>query len=101
MLQDSWYFSQNDNKGVLEAFDKAIVLKPNSAVAWRGRGIALVKIGELTEALVAFKVSINLKTYFVPLSLTTYSHKSSEIFVYYLKEGFVVDISIQGSLPCD
>ncbi|UCG82542.1 MAG: hypothetical protein JSW38_10140 [Dehalococcoidia bacterium] len=60
MLEDSWHFSQKDNTGALEAFDNAISLKPNNAVAWHGRGIDIAKVGKLIEALDAFNKAINL-----------------------------------------
>jgi Flp pilus assembly protein TadD len=38
----------------VEAFDKAIVLCPEYADAWNGRGLALAELGELTDALACY-----------------------------------------------
>ena len=59
MLEYSWHFTQNDNAGALKAFDEAINLKPKNSVAWRGRGIALLRLGRFQEALDAFDRAIN------------------------------------------
>jgi tetratricopeptide (TPR) repeat protein len=45
----------------LEAFDKAIKLKPDFAKAWSNRGLALGELGRYEEALKAFVKAIELK----------------------------------------
>ncbi len=60
MLENCWQFLQDDDAGALEAFDQAAGLKPDNALAWCGKGIALVRLGRLWEALEAFDKAINL-----------------------------------------
>ncbi len=60
MLENSWQFLGDDHTGALEALDGAISIKLHNALAWSGRGIALVKLGILGEALDAFDEAINL-----------------------------------------
>ncbi|NQE45168.1 hypothetical protein C5S31_03980 [ANME-1 cluster archaeon GoMg2] len=45
----------------LTAFDKAIELKPDFALAWTGRGLALGKLSRYDEAFTAFDKAIELK----------------------------------------
>jgi len=39
----------------VEAFDRAIALRPDYISAWNGRGLALVELGELNEALESYE----------------------------------------------
>ncbi len=44
----------------LQAYDKALELKPNDFNAWNRKGVALDKLGRYEEAQIAFKKYLNL-----------------------------------------
>ena len=55
------FYQSNEYELALKAYDKAIELKPDSAVAWDNRGFALDKLDRYEEALKACDKAIELK----------------------------------------
>ena len=59
VLEDNWQFLPDDSAAALKAFSKATELKPDNALAWRGRGMALLGLGKLGQALDALNGGAN------------------------------------------
>ena len=57
----STLFLQGKYDEAIQAFDKAIELKPNYAEAWNLKGIAFCQLGKFDEAIQAFNKAIELK----------------------------------------
>jgi tetratricopeptide (TPR) repeat protein len=55
------FYQSNEYELALKAYDKAIALKPDYAVAWYNRGFILGELGRHEEALKAFDKAIELK----------------------------------------
>jgi tetratricopeptide (TPR) repeat protein len=55
------FYQSNEYELALKAYDKAIELKPDYAVAWSNRGFALDELGRYDEALKAYDKAIELK----------------------------------------
>jgi tetratricopeptide (TPR) repeat protein len=55
------FYQSNEYELALKAYDKAIELKPDYAVAWDNKGFVLAKLGRYEEALKACDKAIKLK----------------------------------------
>ncbi len=55
------YGYKEEDEKAKEAFEKAIELKPDDAIAWNNRGVALGKLGENEEAVKSYDKAIELK----------------------------------------
>jgi superkiller protein 3 len=51
---------QNFYEEALTSFEQALILAPQDAVAWHGKGLALAKLNRPDEARIAFEQSITL-----------------------------------------
>lgn len=86
----SWHFYQNQNEEAINAFRKAIDLKPDNPIAWTDIGIAYQKAKQYEEAEQAFLSAfrIDSSTYIACYSLGKLynsTNRLSDAEVWYLK----------------
>jgi len=55
------FYYKGNYELALEAFDKAIEIKPDDAKTWSNKGVALGKLGRYDDALKAFDKAIEIK----------------------------------------
>ena len=72
-FQDEWKYQDN-----LTAYGKVLALEPDSAVAWQGKGDALLWFGRYPEALAAYNRSLALD----PGSATAWAGKGGTLVLY-------------------
>jgi tetratricopeptide (TPR) repeat protein len=66
VLRGNAEFSKNNYESAIAAYDKAISLKPDYALAWNNKGLALTEMSRKEEALAAFEKAIAIKPAYFP-----------------------------------